>query len=1088
MKHHFASSRDSACGRDRMARTPLLITAFAALAGILTLTAAACAAVEPVVVYQPAAGRANEIYVPSTQTQIVLQGTEKMSKAIVGDLDADGIADDLVYADSVNGGLGYYEMPRDGAYHREMDHTIPAPKDAIPLAILRTGGTGSPSVLIYNSATSGGTFAMQATGATTMIGKMNVAYAVDVRNMGYPGDLVWWASGVGMCWREGYAGTDHPTPWYDLGLIPLGGGKIASGQPTRTIAFYAKGANGIYICDGSWNWSPIGGTAWPWSINFGAAAFGDVDSDGLSELLYAKSSSDPLSYYNVPASPYAWDSAGVVTASSVQCGWGLRGVAQVDVGSVAPPKVVLVSHIADLAALADGTQVQIAPKPRTKLVREIGADSKPVATGYYIEETDRSAGVRVVGSTAAAEGQLVGVTGTLGTVDGERVVRASDETLDASNFMIAPLSATIDMLYSTPPMTGLLVQASGMISGANTASGWFNLTSGSRTVKVYCPDISTTSGNAKVTGCVGAEKSATGTVVPVLRIEAAADGVLPDGGTTPTPPPPTPTPTASFSTWTMSALDKVFKTDSTRTLQTTALKAARNEHEAFQVVLRADKTALSSVTVKAGDFVSGSGSRIPASNVSIYKESYIYLPGPGKDYPDPLPPYTAPFAMTQGQTQPLWIDVYVPKTAAAGDYNGTVTISTSNAGTQVAPVTLHVYNFTLPDTPKCATAFALRDGEVYTQHHVTPGSAQANALIRKYYDFCLSRGVSTNGIPYGTNLLSDDGAKLLTDPRMTSITLPYSSNASEQAAVINRFKQLGALDKAFVYSADEPYLLSQIDQVKSTASYIHGIDRNARVAVVFSDDVVATSEPAWTSGASYSAGQVVKHYEFRVMYWKNYLYRCKTAHTTSSATEPGKGAGWSQYWERMSIPKLLTGSIDLWVCGVSFWDVYADELAQRRAAGEEVWTYITLTKDGVQPNYFVDYASIFTRIIPWASYMNQTPGILYWCLDYWSETPNPWTDIDTGQKSVPGARLYGEGSLIYPGYQVGIDGPVSSVRLEVLRDGLEDYQYLWMLEQKLGRSGVMPYVNKMVSSWRSFNKDTAQLASVRDEIAQRIEN
>jgi hypothetical protein len=41
-----------------------------------------------------------------------------------------------------------------------------------------------------------------------------------------------------------------------------------------------------------------------------------------------------------------------------------------------------------------------------------------------------------------------------------------------------------------------------------------------------------------------------------------------------------------------------------------------------------------------------------------------------------------------------------------------------------------------------------------------------------------------------------------------------------------------------------------------------------------------------------------------------------------------------------------------------------------------------------------------------------------------------------------GTGFYGDGSLLYPGKKVGIDGPVSSLRLEVLRDGLEAFDYL----------------------------------------------
>ncbi len=78
---------------------------------------------------------------------------------------------------------------------------------------------------------------------------------------------------------------------------------------------------------------------------------------------------------------------------------------------------------------------------------------------------------------------------------------------------------------------------------------------------------------------------------------------------------------------------------------------------------------------------------------------------------------------------------------------------------------------------------------------------------------------------------------------------------------------------------------------------------------------------------------------------------------------------------------------------------------------------------------------------------------------------------------------------MYPGkVHTGIAGPVSSIRLEVFRDSLEDYRYLWLLEQKVGREGVMTYVKQLATTWWDYNKDISKFESVRDQIAKRIEN
>ena len=45
-------------------------------------------------------------------------------------------------------------------------------------------------------------------------------------------------------------------------------------------------------------------------------------------------------------------------------------------------------------------------------------------------------------------------------------------------------------------------------------------------------------------------------------------------------------------------------------------------------------------------------------------------------------------------------------------------------------------------------------------------------------------------------------------------------------------------------------------------------------------------------------------------------------------------------------------------------------------------------------------------------------------------------------------RINGDGLLFYPGYDVGVDGPIASFAMKSLRRGAQDYEYLWLLKQK----------------------------------------
>ena len=72
--------------------------------------------------------------------------------------------------------------------------------------------------------------------------------------------------------------------------------------------------------------------------------------------------------------------------------------------------------------------------------------------------------------------------------------------------------------------------------------------------------------------------------------------------------------------------------------------------------------------------------------------------------------------------------------------------------------------------------------------------------------------------------------------------------------------------------------------------------------------------------------------------------------------------------------------------------------------------------------------------------------LLYWGgMSYWRQVEDPWADPWTYGRP---ARVYnGEGTLVYPGRAVGCDGVAPSLRLKALRDSIEDYEYLAILER-----------------------------------------
>ncbi|HIE27916.1 TPA: hypothetical protein EYP66_11575 [Candidatus Poribacteria bacterium] len=66
------------------------------------------------------------------------------------------------------------------------------------------------------------------------------------------------------------------------------------------------------------------------------------------------------------------------------------------------------------------------------------------------------------------------------------------------------------------------------------------------------------------------------------------------------------------------------------------------------------------------------------------------------------------FDLWQGINQPIWVDVYVPKDTAAGEYTGNLTITYGERAQSRSvgiPVNLTVWDFALPDVPSMRADF-----------------------------------------------------------------------------------------------------------------------------------------------------------------------------------------------------------------------------------------------------------------------------------------------------------------------------------------------------------------------------------------------
>lgn len=155
----------------------------------------------------------------------------------------------------------------------------------------------------------------------------------------------------------------------------------------------------------------------------------------------------------------------------------------------------------------------------------------------------------------------------------------------------------------------------------------------------------------------------------------------------------------------------------------------------------------------------------------------------------------------------------------------------------------------------------------------------------------------------------------------------------------------------------------------------------------------------------------------------------------------------------------LLGPINLW-CPVT--PNYSAEACQaRQKLGERIWWYVCCGPKAPMAGLFIDHGATELRTWMWQTWQNKVQGCLIWESTWWDSTgspkrpQNPWTD-PMGWTPEGGCWGNGDGRFIYPANRdypndkaPYVEGPVDSIRWEMLREGLEDYEYLYLLREAI---------------------------------------
>ena len=173
-----------------------------------------------------------------------------------------------------------------------------------------------------------------------------------------------------------------------------------------------------------------------------------------------------------------------------------------------------------------------------------------------------------------------------------------------------------------------------------------------------------------------------------------------------------------------------------------------------------------------------------------------------------------------------------------------------------------------------------------------------------------------------------------------------------------------------------------------------------------------------------------------------------------------------------------------WI-GDEEWKMFGKQFQQRydewAEKGNRRWWYICCSPELPHANFFRYYQGAAQRVVLWQQYMFHSEGLLYWHMQF------DWEKIKLNRMGVNS----GDGLLMYWGDLFGLadNAPVSSVRLEYIRDGIEDFQYMKQIENYVGRDAVLKdYVNKVTTEMLRYSEDYHDIENTRVDLGFMLED
>jgi hypothetical protein len=517
-----------------------------------------------------------------------------------------------------------------------------------------------------------------------------------------------------------------------------------------------------------------------------------------------------------------------------------------------------------------------------------------------------------------------------------------------------------------------------------------------------------------------------------------------------------------------------------------------------QLVLRSRKR-LEDVRVTVSDLKGPRGARISAQAVEVLLVGYVNTRKPSYEvdhvgwWPDPLLNFLPGFELDAEVWQPVWLDVRTAPDQRPGVYRGRVTVSARGAAPLVAPLKVTVWDFAVPREQHLPVAMTFRD--IWT---LQPLYGKDPEEWKKFEAYCNGQAeLESLGAGAARRLyeIRRQCQELLLAHRMVPDEI--YRELPPRLDDVRRWHEAGArsfniihVGRADGLKAGDPYPPEMKKRILDTlADYVPRLEAAGLkdLAYIYGFDEVTQEQFAALQDIF---GEIKKRFPGIPLM------------TTASDFTLGRLSGLDPY-------------VDIWVPTTQAFSFTDGERGKAWERGRQVWWYTCVGPVHPFANLFIEYTAAEQRLLMGCMAKKfDSGGFLYYSSSLWCDVRekrkdgkvvefefHPWpAPVNRGPLTNCDGKTWvnnnGDGMLFYP----GPEGPLASIRLKAMRDGLEDYEYLWLLQQAVheaeagrrrvsrawlrrARAALEVDVN-LVRSLTEYSVDGSDALAVRRELAR----